>query len=147
MGIFRRLSTLRHGRGFGVHSPLGYELISSVLRDRPAYYADRRINEMFDHRRQQRIGRILLRLIARFEPSTVHVPTHYAPVVSLVCSTTLLTTDDNAEMRLTEENGVTVITYGHPTPGHGPLTLDNENDLRIVIYRRGLSPTYINVRL
>lgn len=147
-GLLRHLSTLRHGRGFGVHSPLAYELISAVLRDRPAYYGDANIKLLYKCRRQRRTARVILRLIARFEPKTVYCHPLYAPVVSLAGSTIcLIKDDDKADMTVQIESGHTIITIGQREAGFGPLILDNENDLKIIIYRAGLSPTLINTTL
>ena len=146
---FRRLSTLRHGRGFGVHSPLAFELIASVLRDKPAYYGDKEINRAFPNRRQRRVGRILLRLIARFHPQTANVPEMYENVVKTAGSRiALVNASAHADMTVVvNEDSSTTITFGRAAENSGPLILDNEKDLRIIIYRRGLSPTLINATL
>ena len=144
MSLLTRLSALRHGRGFGVHSPLAYELITSVLTDRPPYYADSAIDNMFDDRRSRRTARKLLRLVAHFEPATACVPPVYRPVVTLADRRTQLTDSaEDAGLTLTEEDGSTVFIVGQPAPGCGPLVLDNDTDTRIVVYRDGLTPATI----
>lgn len=139
---------MRHGRGFGVHSPLAYELITSVLPDNPAYYGDATINKLYDNRRQRRIGRIILRLLARFEPESVYCQPRYSAVVPLAGSKIkMVEQPEDAQMTICDEEGYLTVTIGAPVAGHGPLTLDNESDLRITIYRAGLSPTTINSTL
>lgn len=146
--LFRRLSTLRHGRGFGVHSPLAYELISSVLRDRPAYYADASLKQFFPDRRHRRMARILLRLIARFEPRSVALPELFLPVVAKADSNIPLSDNpDEADMAAEFSDNRLAVRVGRIADGHGPLVLDNESDIRITVYRRGLSPTYVNTTL
>lgn len=56
---------LRHGRGFGVHSPFAYDLITSTLRLRGpyVYYAYERLHS--PHRRA------VFRLAARFQPRRI----------------------------------------------------------------------------
>ena len=149
MRLFRRLSTLRHGRGFGVHSPLAYELISSTLRDKPAYYADALTDNVLSSRRQRRIARIMLRLIARFEPATVCLSGKYLAISPFLGKKVRISEDgDAADIAMLQDEAARLcIRVGHPAEGHGPLILDNENDLKIVIYRKGLSPTLINTTL
>ena len=146
--ILRRLSTLRHGKGYGVHSPLAYELISSVLPDHPAYYADRQIEEIFRDKRQRRTARILLRLIAHFGPSTVSVSEPFIAVVKLSDSRIrIVPPTEEAHLTLQRIDNITTITIGKEDSDNGPLILDNECDLRIVIYRKGLSAARINTTL
>ena len=148
MGLCRKLSTLRHGRGFGVHSPLGYELISAVLKDKPSYYADAQIGNIFPSRRKCRIGRIILRLIARFQPKTVFTSREFNDVIPLSDKRIkMVNIPDEADMTIESDNSTTLITIGKETEKSGPLILDNEKDLRIVIHRSGLSPTLINTTL
>lgn len=148
MGLWRKLSTLRHGRGFGVHSPLAFEMIKSVLPDTPAYYADRLIDEKYASQRQRRIARIILRLIARFQPRTIAVIPFYNPVVKMANSNLRVTeANEDADMSILETAKRIVIRVGQPDNSCGPLELDNEKDLKIVIFRKGLSPVYINTTL
>lgn len=148
MGLGRRLSTLRHGRGFGVHSPLAYELISAVLKARPGYYADAEIDRLFAKKRLRRIGKIILRLIARFEPRKLYCPADFIPLIKL-CDSRLEFTQstDSADMKIECSRENFFITIGRETAKSGPLVLDNEKDLRITIHRSGLSPTLINTTL
>lgn len=65
-GILSRFRCWRHGRGFGIHSPFAYTLITEVLRQRYPYYGyadispDRRI-------------RLLFRLVTHFRPKSVMI--------------------------------------------------------------------------
>lgn len=143
----RYLSTLRHGRGFGVHSPLAFELISRVLPDRPAYYADSAIRTMFRGRRQRRIARIAVRLAARFEPRTMFVDPVFEEIMTLVDPRIIrVSSVEKAEMSVCKVNESTVINIGNNL-NFNSVTLDNEKDLRIVVRLAGLSPTLVNTTL
>lgn len=148
MGFLRRLSLMRHGRGFGVHSPLGYELITAVLRDKPAYYADAELKKLYKGRRDRRIARIIIRLTARFEPKTIHCAEKFHPVIKLTGKR--LEDAENkelADMAITRTDTGCTITVGKEGEHTGPLVLDNEKDLLITVYRPGLSPTRIPTTL
>lgn len=148
MRVLRRLSALRHGRGFGVHSPLAYEVITSVLPDRPAYYADADIASLTDNKRRRRIFRIVLRLMVRFGPKTVFCESLFQRVaLSASKNICFIDAETDADMAIVRSNGKTDIRIGHPAEGRGPLILDNDSDLRITIFRRGLSPTLIYTTL
>lgn len=145
--LFRSFSKLRHSRGFGVHSPLAYELISSVLPDEPAYYGDSVIETMFSVKRQRRIARIILRLAVRFHPCTASVSPTYEPAIRLANSKITFIKGENADMCISTSEGKHRIRIGHPKEDYGPLVLDNETDLEIVVYRKGLSPTLIKTKI
>lgn len=148
MNILRRLSTLRHGRGFGVHSPLAYELIKTVLSDKPPYYGDRQVNELLKGKRERRIGRVVLRLVARFLPSEVYAEGEFARIVRIASPSAVLTDRaDRADMVISYKRDKLEIMVGKEAAGSGPLILTNESDLSIIVYRRGLSPTLVNTTL
>lgn len=143
-----QLVRIRHGRGFGVHSPLAYELITSVLRDKPAYYADNEIETFGLNRRQRRIARIIFRLLVRFGAETVSVPPPYDRVPALASgSITTSSRPDMADMTVTVSDGRTEIRIGHAETDTGPLILENGKDLRITVFRKGLSPVTVNTTL
>lgn len=147
MRLLRLLSRWRHGRGFGVHSPLAYELISTVLPDSPAYYADTAINASARSRRQARIGRIVVRLVARFRPATVCCPPEWRQAVRAADSRIrLVDRHDDADMAIEDCDSAVSIRIGRQD-NPGPLTLTNESDLTINVYRRGLSRQTINTIL
>ena len=138
----------RHGRGFGVHSPLAFELIYNILRDAPRMYADETIRDTFTTRRQRRIARIFLRLISHFEPESVYADCPFNSIVALADTRAMQVSNaEAAVMALTTTDGKTTIRYGFPDGHNGPLILDNENDLIIEVYRVGLSPTLITTTL
>lgn len=146
------LTARRHGRGFGVHSPLAYELITGVLRDRPAYYGDAEIARQGVSRRQQRLARIVLRLTARFCPSTAFADPESTLYLSAakIARKSLKTTStaSEADIAFTREGRLLKIRVGHPeSPTPGPLVLTNRRDIEITIYRRGLSPVTILTHL
>ncbi len=149
MSLLRRLSTLRHGLGFGVHSPLAYELITAVLPDQPPYYADTAISRAAPDKRTARIQRMVLRLVARFRPATVCCPTAWRRPVSAADSRVrFVDSPTEADMVVTTRDGGTDIRIGRPgVPDSGPLVLTNESDMTITVYRHGLSPQTINTTL
>ncbi|MDE6854265.1 MAG: hypothetical protein K2J38_04325 [Muribaculaceae bacterium] len=63
-GILSRFRCWRHGKGFGIHSPFAYALITEVLRQRHPYYGYADISP------DQRI-RLLFRLVTHFRPEGV----------------------------------------------------------------------------
>lgn len=67
-GLWQRFTRWRHGRGFGIHSPLAYDLVMSTLRCRYGYYGDAVVDGLFDTADDRRRGRALLRIAARFNP-------------------------------------------------------------------------------
>lgn len=147
--MFKHLSAIRHGRGFGVHSPLAYDLITNVLPDRPAYYGDEDIDKTSSSPRAARLGRILLRLVARFKPAKVCIYRQcdtFAAVVRMADSSVEFS-DRQPDMILRRDPaGVLeiVINPGRTGSGTGPLVIDNLRDARIVIHRQGLSRQKIN---
>ena len=80
----------RHSCGFGVHSPLAYRLVRSVLMDRYSYYAYADIADALDAsagdcRRRLRRAKMLHRLAARYPRPSVRLfgtlPREYAVAV------------------------------------------------------------------
>lgn len=82
------VSRYRHGRGFGVHSPFAYRLITEVLREKLPYYDWDRIKGKQE--------RLLYRLACRFRPETVSAPAPLADIVRLAESKTHPTSPGNA---------------------------------------------------
>lgn len=71
----RSFGTWRHGRGFGIHSPLAYDLLTVTLHEprRTGYYAYRALNALGGDGRKRRLARIVFRLVSRFSPQRVAV--------------------------------------------------------------------------
>lgn len=67
--IFRRF---RYGRGFGVHSPLAYALIFSLLRPFGKYYAYARFGKLTD------IDSLWFRMLARLYPKRIEIETSFS---------------------------------------------------------------------
>lgn len=146
--MFTRLSTWRHGRGFGVHSPLAYRLIADILRDRPAYYADSRIDAMSANKRARRIARIVVRLAAYFRPASFGGSDADMDIVRLADSRiTRAPGVETADFVIERTDSMTHITVGRRGSGTGPLTLTNLRDLTVTIHRAGLSQTTVNTTL
>lgn len=69
----------RHTRGYGVHSPFAYRIVSEAIRPARgyAYYGDSDIDHCFSSAfdaRMRRHARILLRLICLLRPESVYLP-------------------------------------------------------------------------
>lgn len=77
---------IRHRKGFGVHSPFAYSLITKVIEETCSYYAYQQVDEVwrmqicnrltpddFKLRRpvSEKCGKLLFRLVNRFRPDTV----------------------------------------------------------------------------
>ncbi len=72
----RKLRKIRHRKGYGVHSPFAYNLITKVIEEKAGYYAYQRIEDL--HRTlcdKSNFGknkcRLLFRLCNRFKPHTI----------------------------------------------------------------------------
>lgn len=72
---WRSFSTWRHGRGFGVHSPLAYDLLLNTLREpkKTGYYAYPELRSLESDKKRRRIARIVFRLVSRFSPKQIAV--------------------------------------------------------------------------
>lgn len=65
-------------RGFGVHSPYAYRLITEVLREKSRFYAYDELKEIFnkekqhaDYKVKRKRARLLFRIINRYQPAEV----------------------------------------------------------------------------
>lgn len=72
-GLARWYKNWRHGRGFGVHSPLAYRLVSEVLRPRgdACYYGEAWARALFAGDSRSRVAATVLRLLADRNPRSV----------------------------------------------------------------------------
>ena len=76
--IAQRYKRWRHGRGFGVHSPFAYRVVTDILH--PArgceYYSMKRLNYLIRHypSRTRRFCRLLFRMAARLPITTLLIP-------------------------------------------------------------------------
>ena len=61
----------RHGRGFGVHSPWAYEVVTTVLRCDCGYYAYGEIDKLFGERRA--LAATVYRLLVHEQPERIIV--------------------------------------------------------------------------
>jgi len=59
---------LKHRKGFGVHSPFAYSIITEVIEEKLPYYAYRRMQRTYDKQApiQHKVACLLLRLANRF---------------------------------------------------------------------------------
>jgi len=84
------LDRLRHGRGFGVHSPFAFRFITECLREQLPYYAYDTITEP--------LHRLVFRIAAYFRPATFHAPDIPPRVITLACRDASATGPDTADM-------------------------------------------------
>lgn len=72
----RKIRKIRHRKGYGVHSPFAYGLITKVIEEKSGYYAYKQIEDLHRtlHDRQnfnKRKCRLLFRLANRFKPRCI----------------------------------------------------------------------------
>ena len=67
------LKRLRSTRGFGVHSPLAFRMVTQVLRQDYAYYASGRLAELDTRGLPEHFADILFRLVCEFSPAAVWI--------------------------------------------------------------------------
>ena len=72
----RKIRKIRHRKGYGVHSPFAYNLITKVIEEKSGYYAYQSIDGL--HRTlhdkvksNRRKYRLLFRLVNRFKPQII----------------------------------------------------------------------------
>ncbi len=148
------VSRYRHGKGFGVHSPFAYRLITEVLREKLPYYDWDRVSGRHE--------RLLYRLACRFRPAEISAPAHLASVIMMAEPSARVGTPDRAGMIVADcdfdhasasdalRRGAILYIYGHhhkelvesllPTLsdlGHG-MVFDNESDIAIIVPDRKL---------
>lgn len=77
LGIAKKYKCWRHGRGYGVHSPFAFDLITRTLRERLPYYAYEYIDASCRGLDNTSLSpskiRLLFRLIVRFKPEAVAI--------------------------------------------------------------------------
>ncbi len=78
MNLRERFSRIRTGRGFGVHSPFAFWLLTDVIRGRYAYYGYEEIEEALERRPEEGAlrshCRLILRLAGRMGPEVAVLP-------------------------------------------------------------------------
>ncbi len=74
------LRRIRHRKGYGVHSPFAYDMLTQVIYSPGKYYDYKvldaqfqRWNRIFLHRRMV-IDRLLFRLVNRWQPKRIYAP-------------------------------------------------------------------------
>ncbi len=74
------LRRIRHRRGYGVHSPFAYEMLSQVIYSPGSYYAEaelergRTLARRLMQPRRKTVDRLLMRLANRQQPATLCAP-------------------------------------------------------------------------
>ena len=84
------LDRLRHGHGFGVHSPFAYRFITGCLRESLPYYAYDTVTSP--------VHRLVFRIAVYFRPDTYHVCGIPPQTVSLACPRASATPPDAASL-------------------------------------------------
>ena len=66
--LSRSVRKIKHRKGFGVHSPFAYSIITEVIEEKLPYYAYRRMNRTYDSKAPiaMKVACLLLRLANRF---------------------------------------------------------------------------------
>lgn len=67
------LADMRHGRGFGVHSPWAYTMVMDVLRQKAAYYRYGDVDALFARKADRRVARAVFRILVSLRPGKVTV--------------------------------------------------------------------------
>lgn len=82
----KKIRKIRHRKGFGVHSPFAYNLITRVIEERCGYYAYQQVSEVWRAQVRNKLtaeeysmcmpfseknGQLLFRLVNRFRPGSV----------------------------------------------------------------------------
>lgn len=74
MNLFKRswiwFRRFRHRKGYGVHSPFAFNLITWVIYEKMPYYAYRELDRNFPSSNKKR-DRLLFRLVNRMQPDTI----------------------------------------------------------------------------
>lgn len=84
------LDRLRHGRGFGVHSPFAFRFITECLRESLPYYAYDTITSP--------VHRLVFRIAVYFRPDTYHISGLPPQTVTLACPNASAATPDTASL-------------------------------------------------
>lgn len=172
MRLWQYFTRWRHGRGFGVHSPLAYDLLTNVLNAPEAYYGDAYIETLFDTPGEIHRGRALLRLVAKFRPGIVFfgpgVSRHWADIVRRADSriktagkgipADMYVVTDPCFEPPASHPCVTVYLVRHHgdyrrddtaddlANRQGPVVVDNAKDMAVAVRRRGLSAKTVYAR-
>lgn len=87
---------LWRSKGHGIHSPFAFSLITDTLTPGYRYYAYDDIDRMNQPESRRRLMKLVVRLLARFAPSTVRLCGHDEALASLVasqCPSAVIVTD------------------------------------------------------
>lgn len=156
------VSRYRHGRGFGVHSPFAYRLITEVLRETLPYYDWDRVTS--------RRHRLLYRLLCRFRPNAVSAPPSLEAIVKMAAPSVALVAPEDADFLILNSNDnpdiaaaalgrgaiILICAPRHKTMlrsllptlealGHG-MVFDNERDTALIVPSPGLPMQVFNAR-
>ena len=128
--ILNRYSCWRHGRGFGIHSPFAFSLITEVLRQKLPFYG------YADISRDRRM-RLLYRLVVRFRPRRVMiVSSQPALLEATVCRASRLVSlvDSAPDMLVADAVDCSADAIGRLLrPGMSALILNADKSTRAVL--------------
>lgn len=82
------LRRILHRRGYGIHSPFAYSLVTQVLYTPGEYYADERLypcRERLMHPRRTAVHRLMFRLANHWQPTVVSAPAELHPYLHEGC--------------------------------------------------------------
>ena len=142
---WRSYKMWRHGRGFGVLSPLAYHLIKNVVRDRYAcYYYEEATTEVIRHLKRHDV-RVAYRLVSARSPQSVvlvcdnpgHVTAWLTVISSIVSENCRVTVYsgvelDDADMTIIDADKIPglPVSRPHSNKGNWTITLGLNRHLR-----------------
>ena len=111
------LLRLPHRKGYGIHSPYAYNLVTQVLYNPGEYYADRILLPLFPWwqrvfcPRRVACHRLLFRLANHYQPQTMTIPPHcltQAAYLHAGCRHTPIATEQGRDHHTLDTGGTTV---------------------------------------
>lgn len=174
MGIASAYKRWRHGRGYGVHSPLAYDLVMNTLQEHCAYYCyDRLDNAAADSTISPRRLRLIFRLLVRFNPHSVAITgddrrallrlaaksaNSHCRLVDSIDEAEFVIVNDNKDsvfrstdsakvyLFLSKKNGLSELADSLWSKLDKGLRLDNHRDISLIIASPSLPHQQIDVR-
>lgn len=94
-------------RGFGIHSPFAFDLVTRTLHERDRYYAYDTIDSMAVDGNRRRFMKLIVRLAVRFDPSTVATADREvaALLAEVIPSARILAPGSTADMAIVSADG------------------------------------------
>ncbi|MBQ9560352.1 MAG: hypothetical protein IJV08_10300 [Bacteroidaceae bacterium] len=114
------LARFRHRKGYGIHSPFAYNLVTQVLYTPGRYYADQWLEQMFPrwqrllHVRRLACHRLLFRLANHWQPDVVKAPARLLSQLAYLhagCRKAKIEACHNDIITLTGHSGTMFVIY------------------------------------